>query len=149
MLHKNKVVLITGSGSGIGRATAYTLASEGAKVIITDINEESGNESVETIKSKGGDAFFIKNNVADWGDVQHMFKQALDHYGRIDIAVNNAGIGSPDFAKTAEKSNETWDKIIAVNQTGVFYCMKCELKLMMEQGSGSRSLVNRVSIPVD
>lgn len=144
MLHKDKVVLITGSGSGIGRATAYTLADEGAKIIITDINEESGNESVEAIKAKGGDAFFIKNNVANWDDVQHMFEQAKAHYGRVDIAVNNAGIGSPDFAKTADKDNATWDKIIAVNQTGVFYCMKCELKMMLEQGGGS--IINIASI---
>ncbi len=144
MLHKNKVVLITGSGSGIGRATAYTLADEGAKVIVTDINEDGGNETAEAIIAKGGDAFFIKNNVADWEDVQHMFELALAHYGRIDIAVNNAGIGAPDFAKTHEKPNETWDKIIAVNQTGVFYCMKCELKLMLEQGVGS--IINIASI---
>lgn len=144
MLHKDKVVLITGSGSGIGRSTAYTLAAEGAKIVVTDINEDGGNETVEQIKSSNGDAFFIKNNVADWDDVQHMFKAAIDHYGRIDIAVNNAGIGSPDFAKTGDKPIEVWDKIIAVNQTGVFYCMKCELQLMLEQGGGS--IINIASI---
>jgi len=144
MLHSNKIVLITGSGSGIGRTTAYTLASEGAKIVVTDINESGGNETVEAIKSKGGDAYFIKNNVADWEDVQAMFQKAKEHYGRIDIAVNNAGIGSADFAKTADKDNATWDKIIAVNQTGVFYCMKCELAIMLEQGSGS--IINIASI---
>jgi len=112
--------------------------------LIKLFKHDGGNESVEAIKAKGGDAFFIKNNVADWEDVQFMFKQAMDHYGRIDIAVNNAGIGSPDFAKTGDKPNEVWDKIIAVNQTGVFYCMKCELQLMMEQGQGS--IINIASI---
>lgn len=144
MLHKNKIALITGSGSGIGRATAYRLASEGAKIIVTDINSEGGNETVEKIKSDGGDALFIKNNVADWEDVQAMFKTAVDHYGQIDIAVNNAGVGSPDFKKTAEKDITAWDRTIAINQTGVFYCMKCELGQMVKQGGGS--IINIASI---
>ncbi|MBT8220930.1 MAG: glucose 1-dehydrogenase [Bacteroidia bacterium] len=144
MLHQDKVALITGAGSGIGRNTAYTLAAEGARIVVTDINQEGGQETVENIKSKGGDAFFIKNNVADWDDVQHMFRSAVDHYGRIDIAVNNAGIGSPDFAKTADKALEDWDRIIAVNQTGVFYCMKVELTHMLKQGGGC--IINIASI---
>ncbi|MGV3529854.1 MAG: SDR family NAD(P)-dependent oxidoreductase [Flavisolibacter sp.] len=94
-LLENKVALITGAGSGIGKAAAQLFAKEGAKVVISDINEDHGNKAVEEIKTAGGDAFFVKANSASPEDNEKLVKQTLDHYGALDIAVNNAGIGGP------------------------------------------------------
>ncbi len=135
MEFKNKVVLVTGAGSGIGRVAAHSFAKEGAKVIVADINEQGGQETVEQIRASGGTSSFIKTNVAKFDEVETMINTIIDQFGRIDIALNNAGIGHlPN--KTADTSLETWDKVIAVNASSVFYCMKLEIQQMLKQGSG-------------
>ena len=140
---QNKTVVITGAGSGIGRVTAYSFANEGATVVVSDINEEGGQETVAEIEKNGGKAVFIKANVANYEEVEHLMKSTVDRFGRIDIAVNNAGIGHQP-ARTSEATVESWDRVMSVNATGVFYCMKLELQQMLEQGGGA--IVNIASI---
>lgn len=141
---KNKTVVITGSGSGIGRATALLLAEKGAKVVVSDINEMGGNETVDLIKKNGGEAIFIRCNVAKYDEVENLINQSVEKYGSVDIAVNNAGIGARALAKTVEHPFDDWDNVIAVNQTGVFYCMKLEIQQMLKQGGGN--IINIASI---
>ncbi len=144
MEFQNKVVLITGAGSGIGRVTAHAFAKEGAVVVVSDINEEGGKETVGQIATMGGkEAVFVKCNVTKFEEVENLIKSAVTQFGRVDIAINNAGIGTLP-AKTINTSLEDWDKTMAVNATGVFYCMKLELKQMMQQGGGG--IVNTASI---
>jgi len=143
MEFKNKVVLVTGGGSGIGRETAYLYATQGAKVVIADINEKGSKETVQTIKDNGGVAFFIKTNVADADQVKSLIDTIVVKYGQLDIAINNAGIGG-SMARTHEASLEDWDKVMAVNTSGVFYCMKYELQQMLKQEGGA--IINIASI---
>lgn len=135
MQFKDKVVVITGAGSGIGRAASLAFAKEGAKVVVSDINEENGQETVKLIEKNGGIAMFIEANVADYEAVKKLMQGAVDAYGSLDIALNNAGMGGP-MARTADYDLKFWDVVIAVNQTGVFYCMKEALKHMAAQKSG-------------
>lgn len=143
MQFKNKTALITGSGSGIGKVTALQFAAEGATVIVSDINEESGQATVQEITDAGGAAIFIKCNVAVYEEVENLMRETVKQFGQIDIAVNNAGIGALP-AKTEDHSLEDWDSIIAVNQTGLFYCMKLEIQQMVKQHSGC--IINIASI---
>ena len=143
MKFKNKVVLVTGGGSGIGQETAYLYAAQGGKVVIADINEKGSKETVQHIKDNGGVAFFIKTNVADADQVKSLMDTIAVKFGRLDIAINNAGIGG-DMARTHEASLEDWDKVMAVNTSGVFYCMKYELQQMLAQGGGA--IVNIASV---
>ncbi len=135
MRFKDKVVVITGAASGIGRGAALQFAKEGAKVVVSDINEEKGKVTVSDIEAAGGAATFIAANVADYEAVQTLMQGAVKTFGRIDIALNNAGLGAPP-AKTADVKLKDWDFVLAINQTGVFYCMKEALKQMETQGSG-------------
>ena len=132
----DKVVIITGAGGGIGRITAQKFGTAGAQVVVSDMNETSGLETVALIEAEGGRAMFIKANVAVFAEVENLMTLTVERYGRIDIAVNNAGIGGKQQLKTAEHTHEDWDNIIAVNQTGVFYCMQVELQQMMRQKGG-------------
>jgi len=138
-----KTVLITGSGSGIGRAAAIMFAEKGADIMVSDINEKGGLETVEMVEKIGQKAAFCKTDVSNLAQVKNLVQQTVDTFGRVDIAVNNAGIGG-DFKITHEYSVENWDKVIAVNQTGVFYCMQAELAQMTKQGGGA--IVNVASI---
>jgi len=143
MEFKDKVVVITGAGSGIGRVTARAFAKEGGIVVVSDISEKGGAETVQQITQDGGQAAFIKANVADYEEVKQLIEQTVAKFGRLDIAINNAGIGGLP-ARTTDHSLETWDKVMAINSTGVFYCMKEEIKQMLAQGSGV--IVNTSSI---
>lgn len=143
MEFKDKVVLITGAGSGIGRVAAKNYAAEGAKVVVSDINAPNGEKVVKEIEAANGTALFIEADVSNYEAVQDLVQQTVTHFGRLDIAVNNAGIGGA-MTNTTETSLENWEKVIAVNQTGVFYCMKEELKVMQQQGSGN--IVNIASM---
>ena len=125
MEFKEKKVLVTGAGSGIGRVTAHAFAKEGGTVVISDINEKGGQETVEQITALGGKSIFIKTNVAKFEDVEALHKAIKEKYGRLDVAINNAGIGGVP-ARTHEASLDNWDKVMAVNATGVFYCMKMQ-----------------------
>ena len=137
-----KVALITGAGSGIGRASALAFAREGAKVAVADIVVEGGEETVRMVKEAGGEAFFIKVDVANAADVEAMVNTVVDTYGRIDCAYNNAGIEGR-LASTDAYPEDVFDKVIAINLTGVWLCMKYELPHMLKQGSGA--IVNTAS----
>lgn len=135
MSFTGKSVLITGAGSGIGKAAAMAFAESGAKVAVSDVNEEGGRATVESIKSKGGTAFFRRCNVANYRAVVELVDETVSTFGSLDIALNNAGIGG-NRVPTASYELAEWDQVIGVNQTGVFYCMREELKIMSKQGSG-------------
>lgn len=139
----DKIVLITGSGSGIGRATAIMFAEKGAHIMVSDINEKGGMETVKMVEEIGQKAAFCKTDVSNLEQVKNLVQQTVATFGRVDIAVNNAGIGG-DFKITHEYPVENWDKVIAINQTGVFYCMQAELAQMTKQGGGA--IVNIASI---
>ena len=143
MEFEGKIALITGAGSGIGRVTAQAFAKEGATVVVSDINEQGGTETVESITETGGKAIFVKTNVAVFEEVEQLINTIVEQFGRLDIAINNAGIGGIP-ARTIDMSLESWDKVMAVNATGVFYCMKLEIKQMLAQGGGV--IVNTASI---
>ena len=140
----DKNVLITGAGSGIGRVTALLFAERGASVIVSDVNVEGGEETVRQIKEGGGKARFIAANVADFDQVQKMFEQIIADYNSLHIAVNNAGVGNKKPQRTADADLADWDRVMAVNTTGVFYCMKLEIQQMLKQGGGA--IVNTASI---
>ena len=137
-----KVALITGAGSGIGRASALAFAREGAKVAVADIVVEGGEETVRLVKEAGGEAFFIKVDVANAADVEAMVNTVVGTYGRIDCAYNNAGVEGR-LASTDEYPEDVFDKVIGINLTGVWLCMKYELPHMLKQGSGA--IVNTAS----
>jgi len=139
----SKVALVTGGASGIGRATALTFAREGAKLVIADMNEEGGQQTVHLITEKGGEAIFVKTDVSKAVEVQALISKAVETYGRLDCAHNNAGIAGGVRALSADYPEERWHQVIAVNLTGVWLCMKYELAQMRSQGSGA--IVNTAS----
>lgn len=125
---EGKVALVTGAASGIGRAVAESLASEGVRVIVSDLNtvEDAGRAVCEGIEQRGGEARFVACDVSDEKQVQALVASTVDKFGRFDIAVNNAGIGGP-LAPTGEYTVDDWDNVMAVNLRGVWLCMKHEL----------------------
>ncbi|RWU09984.1 SDR family NAD(P)-dependent oxidoreductase [Pedobacter chitinilyticus] len=139
----NKVALVTGAGSGIGKAIAEAYAREGAKVVVSDINEEHGNATVAEIQRSGGEAHFIKADSSSAEDNKNLVAGTVAKYGRLDIACNNAGIGGP-AAPTGEYDIAGWDKVIAINLSGVFYGCRYQLEQMEKNGGGS--IVNMASI---
>ncbi|WP_405206280.1 SDR family NAD(P)-dependent oxidoreductase [Aquimarina sp. LLG6339-5] len=141
---KDKVVIVTGAGSGIGAATAKHFAKHKATVVVSDIKEEKANQVAEEISKEGGKAIVITANVADFEQVELLISKTVDRLGQLDVMVNNAGIGPRNMSKTAEYTLKDWDSVIAVNQTGVFYCMKLALQQMMKQGYGN--IVNIASL---
>ena len=139
---EGKVAIITGAGSGIGKAAAQLFADAGAKVVISDVSEKNGNEAVEEIRKAGGDALFIKADSAKPEDNESLVKQTVQHYGTLDIAVNNAGIGGP-LGATGEYPIDGWRKVIDINLSGVFYGLRYQIPAMLEKGG---SIVNIASI---
>jgi NAD(P)-dependent dehydrogenase (short-subunit alcohol dehydrogenase family) len=140
---QGKVALVTGGGSGIGRATALALAREGAKVMIADYVPEGGDRTVKLIKEKGGDASFIHTDVSVTRQVETMVNKTVETYGWIDCAFNNAGIEGR-MANTVESTEENFDRIIAINLKGVWLCMKYQIPQMLKQGGGA--IVNTASV---
>jgi len=138
----DRVALVTGGGSGIGRATAIAFAREGAAVIVADVNAMGGEATVGQIRDAGGEARFVHTDVARADDVAAMVDAAITTYGRLDHACNNAGVagGWP----LHEYPDDAWDRLIAINLTGVFLCMKYEIRQMLGQGAGS--IVNMASV---
>lgn len=142
-LLENKVAFVSGGGSGIGRAVAEAYAREGAKVVVSDINVEHGEETVKIIKERGGEAFFVKGDSSSAADNKHMVEVTVSKYGRLDVACNNAGMGGP-AKPTGEYDPEAWDKVIGLNLNGVFYACRYQLEQMEKNGGGS--IVNIASI---
>ena len=138
----DKVALVTGAASGIGRTSAQFYAREGAKVGVSDIDEVGGQETVRLIKQAGGDAFFIKTDVSNPADCEKLVSQTIEKYGRLDYACNNAGIGGEQNL-TADYSPEGWQMVIGVNLSGVFYCMKYEIPAILKTRG---AIVNMASI---
>jgi NAD(P)-dependent dehydrogenase (short-subunit alcohol dehydrogenase family) len=146
---EGKVALVTGGASGIGRATALTFAREGAKLVIADMNADGGQQTVHMITENGGEATFIRVDVSNVAEVEAMISKAVETYGRLDCAHNNAGIsgtgiGGERRAPTAEYPAERWHQVIAINLTSVWLCMKYELAQMLTQGGGA--IVNTASV---
>ena len=139
---ENKVAIITGAGSGIGRATALLFAQEGARVIVADINEKSGNEVMEEIEKNGGEGLFVRLDVTNREQTKNMASVILEKYGRIDILINNAGIIQD--ALIVKMTEEQWDSVINVDLKGVFNCVQAVVETMINQGSGA--IVNASSI---
>lgn len=136
-----KIAVVTGGSSGIGRATAQAFAAVGTKVVIADI--EDGTKAVEDIKQSGGDAIFVRTDVSQSADVQTLVRKTVETYGRLDFAVNNAGIGGTS-ATTGDYTEQDWNRVLSINLTGVWLCMKYELEQMLKQGNGA--IVNMASI---
>ena len=147
---KKKIVIITGAGSGIGKATAIHFAKHGATVVVSDINLEKVEKVANEINSlQTGEltnkvkALPIKANVIVFEEVENLISKTVEEFGQLDVIVNNAGIG-PSLLRTHESSLKDWDRVIAVNQTGVFYCMKVALQQFLKQGHGN--IVNIASL---
>jgi NAD(P)-dependent dehydrogenase (short-subunit alcohol dehydrogenase family) len=140
---ENKVAIVTGGGSGIGREVAIIYAAEGAKVVVADIDEKGGEETVSLIKGKGGEAIFVKADSSSAEGNKALVDETVKHYGALHIACNNAGIGGP-LAPTGEYPVEGWDKVIAINLSGVFYGMRYQIPAMLAAGGGA--IVNMASI---
>src|SRR5436853_7540798 len=139
-----KVALVTGGASGIGRATALTFAREGAKLIIADMNEDGGQQTVHMITEHGGEATFVQVDVSRATEAEALISKTVQTYGRLDCAHNNAGIGSRPRVLLHELSEESWDRVIDINLKSVWLCMKYEIIQMLTQGGGT--IVNTASI---
>jgi NAD(P)-dependent dehydrogenase (short-subunit alcohol dehydrogenase family) len=139
----NQVALVTGGASGIGEACVRTFAGDGAKVVVVDMDEESGEKVAAAVKELGGEALFLRVDVSDPSAVEQMVADAVSTYGRLDIAVNNAGIGG-EANHAGDYSIEGWRQVIDVNLNGVFHCMRFEIPQMLTQGGGA--IVNMASI---
>ena len=138
-----KVALITGATSGIGRAAATLFAAEGAKLVLAGRRVALGREIAGAIEAAGGEALFVETDVSRSGDCANMVARAMEAFGRLDIAFNNAGLDQ-DWASLEKTSDETWDLIIGVNLSSVFYSMKHELTAMLAGGGGS--IINTSSV---
>ncbi len=131
-----KVVLVTGAGSGIGQATALTMAREGASVVIADRDEAAGTATLEMITGQGGRGLTIIVDTSQARGVETLVRRAVDCFGRLDCAVNNAAVRGP-VVLTAEHTEENWDRIVSTNLKGVWLCMKFEIGQMLRQGGGA------------
>lgn len=138
-----KVAIVTGGGSGFGRAMAELYAKEGAQVVVSDISVESGEETADAAIKAGGDAIFVKADVGSPEENEHLVKEAVKKYGKLNIAFNNAGIGGAN-APIGEYPIEDWDKVIKINLSSVFYGMHYQIPEMLKAGGGA--IVNTASI---
>lgn len=141
---QSQVAVITGAGSGIGRATAIAFASAGAKVVVSDINDEGGQATVDQIKQGGGEATFVRCNVAEPTEIESLIARTVALHGRLDIGINNAGIGGK-FARLVDQTNYDFDQMMAINVGGVFYGMQAQIRQMLTQPEGGK-IVNISSI---
>jgi len=139
-----KVALVTGGSSGLGEAAALKFAAEGAKVVIAARRAEQSAQVVQRIAAAGGEAYFVQADVSRAADIEHMVKAAVQKFGRLDCAVNNAGIVGPRYTPVADVTESQWDEVMGVNLKGVWLCMKYEIPAMLANGSGA--IVNVASI---
>jgi NAD(P)-dependent dehydrogenase (short-subunit alcohol dehydrogenase family) len=142
-LLESRVALVTGAGSGIGRAIADQFAAEGALVVASDIDEAGGSETVVRMRERGGRAIFVRADASKPADSEALVRAAVEEFGGLHVAVNNAGIGGPS-APVGEYPIDGWDRVIAVNLSGVFYGMRYQIPTMLAAGGGS--IVNIASI---
>ena len=140
---EGKVSLITGGGSGIGKASALAFAREGSKGVGADVNVEGGEQTVRLIQDTGGEATFVRADVSNSGDVSDMVSHAVQTYNRLDCAFNNAGI-SGGRGRIHEYTEDDWSRVLNINLTGVWLCMKYEIIQMLKQGGGA--IVNTASV---
>lgn len=140
---KDKVTIVTGAASGIGRAVTLAYARAGARVVVSDVSAEGGEETAALARQQGVDATFVAADVSKAEDCRRLVERTVQAFGRLDAACNNAGIGG-DLAPTADYSVEAWNKVIAINLTGVFLCMKYQIPQMLQGGGGA--IVNMASI---
>jgi NAD(P)-dependent dehydrogenase (short-subunit alcohol dehydrogenase family) len=141
---QGKVALVTGAASGIGRATARAFARAGSRVVVADRDPAGGEETVAAIRRAGGEAAFVGVDVSRAGEVERMVARAIDAYGALDCAFNNAGIEGRIDCRTADLGEDEWDRLIAVNLTGVWLCMKYEIPRL--RGRSGAAIVNCASI---
>lgn len=134
---EGKIALITGAGSGMGRAAAELFAGEGARIVITDVDEDAGNQAVAGVRDAGGDATFVRANVAEWNDCEAMVAHAMSTYGGLHVLYNNAGIFPSDDGGVLDTPQETWRRVMAVNLEGVWLCCKAGIPAMLDSGGGS------------
>ncbi len=137
-----KVALVTGGGSGIGRQACLVFSREGAKVVVSDVTVEGGEETLRLMKQTGGEAAFIKADVAQAAEVEALVAKTVETYGQLDCAYNNAGIAGRT-ARVADDTEENWDRILSINLKGVWLCLKYEIAHMLKQGGGA--IVNTAS----
>jgi NAD(P)-dependent dehydrogenase (short-subunit alcohol dehydrogenase family) len=140
---EGKVAIITGAGSGIGRATSRIFAREGARLVLADVVEDGGKQTLAMVADTGKEAIFVKTDVSNQSDVDALIAKAVETYGHIDCAFNNAGIEGKN-GLTHECDRENWDRVIAIDLTGVWLCMKAEIAQMLKQGNGG-AIVNTSS----
>jgi len=140
---KDKVALVTGGASGIGRAVALAWAREGARVVVSDVDRDGGEETAQAVRAAGSEALFAAADVGKPEDCEALVQRAVQKFGRLDIACNNAGIGGAQ-APTADYPLDAWAQVIAINLSGVFYGMKYQLPAMLKNGGGA--IVNMASI---
>ena len=145
LLLSGRAAIVTGAASGIGRACALDLAAAGASVVVSDLERsaEGGRETVALVERAGGEAVFVPCDVSRGDDVRRLVEETVARYGRLDAAVNNAGVGGA-LAPTAEYPEEEWDRVVGINLRGVWLCMKHEIPAMLAGGGGS--IVNVASI---
>ncbi len=136
-LLEGKVGLVTGGGSGLGRATALLAAEEGSRVVVADIVEESGNETVDRVQKAGGEAVFVRTDVSDEEQVEAMVARALEAFGTLDWASNNAVGGSAGFGPLDQIDERSWMSTLDVCLKGVFFGMKYQIPAMLDNGGGS------------
>ena len=129
-----RVAVITGAGSGLGRAIAYRLAENGAKIVVNDVVAEQGNLTADTIKSKKGEAVFSQTDISKWDGAKDLIEKAKNRFGKIDILVNNAGITRDMLVRDMQE--EDWDKVLDINLKGAFNCCKFATPYMVEQKYG-------------
>ncbi|MFO7569685.1 MAG: glucose 1-dehydrogenase [Smithellaceae bacterium] len=141
---QDKVVLVTGGNSGIGRAAALQFAREGAQVVIAARRDEQGNAVVQEIQNEKGRARFIQTDVTRIQDIENLFQEIDDAYGRLDCAFNNAGVSSPSMRRIVNTTAKEWDWMMNTNLKGVWRCMKYEIPRMLKQGCGA--IVNNSSL---
>ncbi len=141
-LVEGKVALVTGGGSGIGRQACLVFSREGARVVVCDVALEGGEETVSQIEQAGGQATFIKADVAQTAAVEALVAKTVETYGRLDCAYNNAGIAG-QTARVADDTGQNWDRILSINLKGVWLCLKYEIAHMLKQGGGA--IVNTAS----